>query len=60
MDESNRQPDPLDKDAAEIDARSPEAAEEIEELLEHSEELGRDPDQEVDPDAPSEAGPDHH
>jgi hypothetical protein len=60
MDDSNRQPDPLDEDAAEIDARSPDAAEEIEELLEHSEELGRDPDQEVDSDASPEAGPDHH
>ena len=60
MEDSSHEPDPLDEDAAEIDARSPEAAEEIEDLLEHSEELGRDPDQDVDPDAPSEAGSDRH
>jgi hypothetical protein len=58
MDDNNGEPDPLDEDAAEIDARSPEAAEEIEELIEHSEELGRDPVQEVDPDATSEGDPD--
>jgi hypothetical protein len=45
------EPDPLDQEAAEIDPRSDEAAEEVEELIEHAEELGRDPDQEVtDPD----------
>jgi hypothetical protein len=46
------EPDPLDQDAAEIDPRSDEAAEDVEELIEHAEELGRDPDQEVitDPD----------
>jgi hypothetical protein len=47
MSESNQEPDPLDEEAAEIDPRSPEAVEDIEELIEHSEELGRDPDQEV-------------
>jgi hypothetical protein len=47
MSESNQEPDPLDEEAAEIDPRSTEAPEEIEELIEHSEELGRDPDQEV-------------
>jgi hypothetical protein len=51
MDDSNQEPDPLDEDAAEIDARSPDAAEDIEELIEHAEEMGRDPDQEVDPDS---------
>jgi hypothetical protein len=58
MDDTNREPDPLDEDAAEIDARSPEAAEDIEELIEHSEDLGRDPEQEVDPEAASENDPD--
>jgi hypothetical protein len=58
MEDSNRETDPLDEDAAEIDARSPEAAEHIEELIEHSEDLGRDPDQEVDPDAAVEHGSD--
>lgn len=47
MSESNQEPDPLDEEAAEIDPRSPEAPEDIEELIEHAEELGRDPDQEV-------------
>jgi hypothetical protein len=47
MSESNKEPDPLDEEAADIDPRSPEAPEDIEELIEHSEELGRDPDQEV-------------
>ena len=47
MSETNQEPDPLDEEAAEIDPRSPEAPEDIEELIEHSEELGRDPDQEV-------------
>ena len=36
--------DPIDEEAAEIDARSPDAAEQIEELVEHAEELGRDTD----------------
>ena len=52
MDESNQEPDPLDVEAADIDARSPEAPEDIDELIEHAEELGRDPDQDItaDPD----------
>jgi hypothetical protein len=58
MDDSNPEPDPLDEDAADIDPRSPDAAEDIEELIEHSEQLGRDPDQEVDPEAATEADPD--
>jgi hypothetical protein len=45
------EPDPLDEAASEIDARSPQAADDIEDLIEYAEELGRDPDQEVDPDA---------
>jgi hypothetical protein len=45
------EPDPLDEAAADIDARSPQAAEDIEDLIECAEGLGRDPDQEVDPDA---------
>jgi hypothetical protein len=36
------EPDPLDEAAAEIDARSPDAAEQIEELKEEAEDLGRD------------------
>lgn len=34
--------DPIDEEAAEIDARAPEAAEQIEELVEHAQDLGRD------------------
>ena len=45
------EPDPLDEEASKIDARSPQAADDIEDLIESAEELGRDPDQEVDPDA---------
>lgn len=48
----DQQPDVLDVEAAHIDARDPDAAAEIEELLDHAEALGRDPDQDVDPDAP--------
>lgn len=33
--------DPIDEEAAEIDARSPLAAEQIEELKEHAEDEGR-------------------
>jgi hypothetical protein len=36
------EPDPIDEEAAAIDARSEEAAEEIEELREHAAEQGRD------------------
>jgi hypothetical protein len=36
-----QQPDVIDEEAAEIDARSPEAPEEIEELIEEADELGR-------------------
>ncbi len=36
------EPDPVDEEAAEIDARSPEAPEQIEELKEDAEALGRD------------------
>jgi len=43
--------DPIDAEAAHIDARSEEAAEEIQELIEHARELGRDAPAEVDPDA---------
>jgi hypothetical protein len=35
-------PDPIDKEMAEIDARDPDAAEEIEDLKEDAEALGRD------------------
>jgi hypothetical protein len=34
--------DPIDREAAQIDARSEDAPEEIEELVEHARELGRD------------------
>ena len=51
MTDTNTSPDPLDTEAAEIDARDPDAAEEIEELVEHAEDLGRGPDQPLDPDA---------
>ncbi|MEO6123972.1 MAG: hypothetical protein ABIR32_09690 [Ilumatobacteraceae bacterium] len=51
-DTSNEQDpvDPIDEQAAHIDARSHDAAEEIEELIEHARELGRDAPGEVDPD----------
>jgi hypothetical protein len=38
-----RSVDPIDADASEIDARSPEAAEQIEELAVHASALGREP-----------------
>jgi hypothetical protein len=38
--------DPIDEEAAHIDARSEDAAEEIEELMEHAAEEGRDVEQE--------------
>lgn len=41
--------DPIDEEAAEIDARSPDAAEQIAELIEHADDLGRDADQPVAP-----------
>lgn len=50
MNRPTEEPDPLDVEAAEIDPRSTEAPENVEELVEHAEELGRDPDQEVDAD----------
>jgi hypothetical protein len=34
--------DPIDREAAHIDARSEDAPEEIEELIEHARDLGRD------------------
>ncbi|MCU1394774.1 MAG: hypothetical protein JWM34_3202 [Ilumatobacteraceae bacterium] len=36
--------DPIDREAATIDARSDDAREQIAELVEHAEELGRDVD----------------
>jgi hypothetical protein len=41
--------DPIDRDAAEIDARSEDAPEKIQELIEHAESIGRDVSQDVDP-----------
>ncbi len=40
--ETNETPDPLDEEAADIDARSPNVEEQIEELVDHANELGRD------------------
>ena len=40
--DSSGTPDPIDEESAEIDARSPNAEEQIEELVEHAKELGRD------------------
>lgn len=37
--------DPIDEEAASIDPRSPEASEQIAELIDDAEALGRDPDQ---------------
>jgi hypothetical protein len=45
--ENPSEPDPLDEEAAEIDARSPDAPAEIEHLIEDAEKLGREPDQDV-------------
>ncbi len=39
------EPDPIDEEAAEIDPRSPEAPEQIEELKEDAEAIGRDVEQ---------------
>ena len=44
--------DPIDEEAATIDGRSEDAAEEIAELIEHAREIGRDAPAEVDPEAP--------
>jgi hypothetical protein len=41
-DQDRPQPDPVDEAAAEIDARSPDAPEQIEELKDLAEALGRD------------------
>ena len=60
MSETNSQPDPIDTEAADIDARDPDAAEEIEELIDHAEDLGRSPDQPVDPDGAGTRGPSPH
>ena len=43
-DQRQREPDPVDEEAAKIDARSPEAPEQIEELKDFAESLGRDVD----------------
>jgi len=40
--ETNDAPTPIDEEAAEIDARSPDAEKQIEELIEHAHELARD------------------
>ena len=41
-DMTESQPDPIDEEAAEIDARSEDAPEQIAELIEHAQEMGRD------------------
>jgi hypothetical protein len=41
---ATQRPDPLDEEAAEIDPRSPEAPEQIDELKDDAEALGRDVD----------------
>ena len=38
----HRTPDPIDEEAAEIDARSPDAPEQIEDLVKHADALGRE------------------
>ncbi|MEY2580742.1 MAG: hypothetical protein QOE09_591 [Ilumatobacteraceae bacterium] len=43
--------DPIDEEAAQIDARSEDAPAKIEELIEHADKLGRDPSQPIDADA---------
>ena len=40
--ETNDKPDPIDEEAAGIDARSANVEEQIEQLVEHAKELGRD------------------
>jgi hypothetical protein len=39
---SDATPDPIDEEAAEIDVRSEDAPERIEELVEHAQGMGRD------------------
>lgn len=46
--------DPIDRDAAEIDARSEDAPEQIERLIEHAGALGRDASQEIESDVDEE------
>lgn len=41
MTNGEQQPDPIDEEAAQIDARDPDAAEEIEELKDDAEAMGR-------------------
>jgi len=53
-DSHDRGADPIDQEAAQIDARSEDAPEKIEELIDHAEDLGRDAQQPVDPDADDE------
>ena len=43
--------DPIDQDAAHIDARSENAPQQIERLIEHVEDVGREASQRVDSDA---------
>lgn len=50
--DSEQHVDPIDVEAAQIDPRSENATAEIEELIEHARDLGRDAPAEVDPDAP--------
>jgi hypothetical protein len=51
--------DPIDAEAATIDARSEDAAEQIEELVEHAEELSRNPQVPVSPTDVGDAQPDN-
>ncbi len=44
--------DPLDREASQIDARSEDAPEEIEELIEHARNLGREVPGEASPPTP--------
>jgi hypothetical protein len=46
--------DPIDQEAAQIDARSEDAPDKIEELIEHAEDQGRDASQPIDADADEE------
>jgi hypothetical protein len=54
-----KQVDPIDAEAATIDARSEDAAEQIEELVEHADDLKRNPQGPVSPTDVGDAQPDN-
>jgi hypothetical protein len=57
MSDTTGTPDPVDREAAEIDPRSADAPEQIEELIDHAEAAGLDAGLDELPDDPSEVDP---